>query len=130
MNGDYLLDPSVIIPLVEQELDVADRVGEARSILIPGIPLGELHYGAAKSARERANAERADRYALEVGVLPCDAGTSRIYGSLRWGLRLKGKPIPDNDIWIAALAIQHGLTLATRDKKHFQHVDDLVLELW
>ena len=129
MNGDYLLDTSVIIPLVEQNLQIADRAAQATSILIPCITLGELYYGAAKSKRERENAQRADDYASQVGVLNCDATTARIFGGPRWGLRLKGKPIPDNDIWIAALAVQHDLTLATRDG-HFQHVDGLSLEMW
>jgi tRNA(fMet)-specific endonuclease VapC len=42
---------------------------------------------------------------------------------------VKGKPIPENDIWIAAIAEQHQLTLVTRDS-HFQHVDGLVIEQW
>jgi len=44
-------------------------------------------------------------------------------------LRLKGRPIPENDIWIAAVALQHGLPLATRDD-HFNEVDGLRVENW
>jgi tRNA(fMet)-specific endonuclease VapC len=44
-------------------------------------------------------------------------------------LRTIGRPIPENDLWIAALALQHHLTLATRDQ-HFQHVARLSLEAW
>lgn len=55
--------------------------------------------------------------------------TAWIYGEVRNHLRLKARPIPENDLWIAAIAIQHGLTLATRDE-HFNDVDDLKRENW
>ena len=48
-------------------------------------------------------------------MLSCDAVTAWIYGEVRDRLRLKGRPIPENDLWIAAIAIQHDLALATRD---------------
>ncbi|HYX24501.1 MAG TPA: PIN domain-containing protein [Thermoanaerobaculia bacterium] len=44
-------------------------------------------------------------------------------------LRRKGRPIPENDLWIAASARRHGLTLASRDS-HFEHVEGLGLEVW
>jgi len=45
------------------------------------------------------------------------------------GLKIKGKPIPENDIWIAAIALEHELTLVTRDS-HFEEVEHLKLEVW
>jgi len=62
-------------------------------------------------------------------ILPCDAETAFWYGIVKDGLRRTGQPIPENDIWIAAIALQHGLTLATRDK-HFQTVENLISETW
>jgi tRNA(fMet)-specific endonuclease VapC len=59
--------------------------------------------------------------------MPCDAATAREYGRIKEILRAKGKPIPENDIWIAAMAVQHGLTLATRDQ-HFGEVPNLVVD--
>ncbi len=55
--------------------------------------------------------------------------TSKYYGTIKAALRKKGRPIPENDIWISALALQHNLTLATRDK-HFDEVDGLLTEKW
>jgi tRNA(fMet)-specific endonuclease VapC len=52
-----------------------------------------------------------------------------LYGEIKSSLRQKGKPIPDNDIWIAASARQHSLTLVTRDA-HFDEIDDLARERW
>jgi len=61
--------------------------------------------------------------------LICDIETATHYARIKNDLRLKGKPIPENDIWIAALALQHGLILATRDA-HFGEVDGLTVVRW
>jgi tRNA(fMet)-specific endonuclease VapC len=54
---------------------------------------------------------------------------ARFYGRVSHQLRVKGRPIPQNDIWIAALAIQHNLTVLTRDS-HFAEVDGLATQSW
>jgi tRNA(fMet)-specific endonuclease VapC len=54
---------------------------------------------------------------------------AREYGRLRQRLRTKGRPLPENDIWIAATAKHHELVLVTRDR-HFGDVDDLLVEAW
>ena len=59
----------------------------------------------------------------------CDEETARHYGIIKFALLRKGRPILENDIWIAASAWQHRLTVATRDG-HFDYVDDLPLEHW
>jgi tRNA(fMet)-specific endonuclease VapC len=64
-----------------------------------------------------------------VTVLPCDATTARLYGEIKASLRSKGRPIPENDIWNAAVAQQHGLSLVTRDE-HFNNVAGLAAEAW
>lgn len=55
-------------------------------------------------------------------ILPCDLEAARQYGRLKNDLRAKGRPLPENDIWIAAVASHHDLVLATRDR-HFRDVD-------
>ena len=67
--------------------------------------------------------------AAATSVLSCDLGTAHVYGEVKDELRLKGRPIPENDVWIAAVARQHGLMLVTRDE-HFQHVNGLGVEGW
>ena len=59
-------------------------------------------------------------------ILVCDTETARQYGRIKVELRRKGRPIPENDMWIAAVALQHGLTLATRDA-HFDAIDGLTV---
>ena len=62
-------------------------------------------------------------------MLACDASTARFYGEIKNRLRAQARPIPENDVWIAAIALQHGLVLATRDE-HFAAVDGLACERW
>lgn len=59
----------------------------------------------------------------------CDLESARRYAYVKSYLRSKGKPIPENDIWIAALSLQHGLTLATRDA-HFKELHMLPTVQW
>ncbi|MEL6327573.1 MAG: PIN domain-containing protein, partial [Cyanobacteria bacterium J06626_23] len=65
----------------------------------------------------------------DTAVLDCDSDTARWYGIVKDRLRAKGRPLPENDIWIASTALQHNLTLATRDA-HFHHVEGLKLAQW
>ena len=91
--------------------------------------LGELYFGAFKSARLNANLRRIGDLLSETIHLECDAETAYEYGNIKNELRIKGHPIPENDVWIAATARQHGLTLASRDR-HFAFVEQLSWEPW
>lgn len=129
MSGNYLLDTSVLIELFATDAEILARLEKAESTFIPSIALGELHYGARKSSRVEKNLEQLEQLASTVVVLPCDSETSYWYGFVKDGLHKRGQPIPENDIWISAIALQNGLTLATRDK-HFHAVENLKIEMW
>lgn len=62
-------------------------------------------------------------------IVGCDEVTARHYGEIKNQLKENGRPIPENDIWIAAIAQQYDLTLVTRDK-HFNAVANLSIEAW
>lgn len=128
MAGKFLLDTNVIIALFLGDKHVSERVAQAE-VSVPSTALGELYYGARKSAHAAENLARIEQFAAATQVLSCDAVTAWIYGEVRDGLRLKGRPIPENDIWIAAVAIQHDLMLVTRDD-HFNEVGNLRRENW
>ena len=96
---------------------------------MPSIVLGELCFGARKSTQAQANLERIDEFAAHNVVLDCDTEAARRYGKIKNALRERGHPIPENDIWIAAIAMRHDLTRVTRDV-HFNEVDELEVELW
>ena len=75
------------------------------------------------------NLERIDEFAADSVVLECNTDTARRYGEIKHALRVKGHPIPENDIWIAAIALQHDMTLITRDT-HFGEIENLKVATW
>ena len=104
MNGRYLLDTNIVIAIFADEVVVRQQLAGAGEVFIPSIVLGELYYGAQKSARIASNVARVDEFAATNSVLACDTETARRYGEIKSELRAKGRPIPENDIWIAAIA--------------------------
>ncbi len=129
MAGDFLLDSNFVIALLAEEPDAMQRLRAGVSAFVPAIVLGELYFGAQKSQRVEDNVARVDEFAAGNTVLVCDTATAQHYGRVKDKLRQKGRPIPDNDIWIASVALQYGLVLLTRDE-HFTEVDDLQVEGW
>jgi tRNA(fMet)-specific endonuclease VapC len=124
MNGKYLLDTNIIIALFADDSAVKDNLAKADEVFVPSIAVGELCFGARKSARVEENLKRIEEFVVNSAVLGCDAETARRYGQIKNALRIKGHPIPENDIWIAAIALQHDLTLMTRDA-HFGEIEGL-----
>lgn len=129
MSGRFVLDASVVIALMRGDNSIVQRLSQADEVLIPSIVLGELYYGAHNSSRVDANLLQTRSLASNYAVLSCDERVAEEYGVIRRELRVKGALIPENDIWIAATARLHGLTLATRDA-HSTSVDGLSMEAW
>ena len=101
----------------------------AEEVFVPSIVIGELYFGAYKSARSEDNRKAVETFTAGRVVLIPDADTADMYGQIKYALRIKGRPIPENDIWIAALAMQHDLVLLTKDQ-HFAEVDNLSVTQW
>ena len=129
MAGKVLLDTNLVIALFAGEPEVLARLQQQSAVFLSVPVLGELRYGAVASTRVEQNLRKLDQLAHAVPVLICDERTADFYARTKAGLRSKGRPIPENDVWIAAIALQHGLTLVTRDS-HFEYVAGLNLELW
>jgi tRNA(fMet)-specific endonuclease VapC len=129
VTGRYLLDTNVAIAILEREIDLESLRSEGREIFLNSTALGELFFGAEKSQRIEENLTRIRSFALRCPILPCDEETARHYGAVKIILQRKGRPIPENDIRIAASAQQHGLTLVSRDG-HFKYVENLDFESW
>jgi tRNA(fMet)-specific endonuclease VapC len=125
MSGELLLDTNAVI--AQMNGDPAFRAVVAAQLLNVPVPVfAEMFYGAEKSFRAAENLARVGQYAATALVLGTDLTTARIYGTIRQELQSKGRPIPINDIWIAAVARQYDLTLMTRDA-HFNNVPGLRL---
>jgi tRNA(fMet)-specific endonuclease VapC len=128
-SGRYLLDTGIVADLFRGDAGIRDEIAGSDEVFVSSITLGELFYGAFKSQRTAEELKKIGEFAQAVRVLGSDAGTAEAYGRIKTALRAKGRPIPENDIWIAATATQHALTLATRDP-HFEQVKGLTLASW
>ena len=127
MIGKFLLDTNIIIAIFAEDLLVERFLTGVSEVFIPCIALGELYYGARKSSNVKANVEKINDFSANTAILPCDSKTSWYYGIIKTVLKTKGRPIPENDIWIAAIAQQYGLTLVSRDE-HFNEIEELVVK--
>ena len=129
MNGRTLLDTNVVIGLLENQPTASSRFQSSVESYVGTVVLGELYYGAFRSTRRQRNLTRISAFLAEVAVITSNTETALEYGRVKSELAGAGRPIPDNDIWIAALARQHDLTLVTRDA-HFDAVNALRTERW
>lgn len=121
------LDTNRYVDLCRGEGTVAAVVESADVVLLPFVVLAELRAGFSLGAHGRANERALRRFLMQPGVdviYPDDATTYQYAGVYRQ-LRRQGTPIPTSDMWIAALALQHQLALASRDE-HFDHLPQLV----
>lgn len=129
MNGRYILDTTIVIKVFAREPDILKKVEKSMEIYIPSIVLGELYYGTFNSKKVKSNLEKIEQIREETEILNCDFETAREYGRIKKELKDKGTPIPENDIWIAALSFQYNIKLACRDR-HFEYIDNLKFEKW
>jgi tRNA(fMet)-specific endonuclease VapC len=127
--GSCLLDTNVVVALFKGDPAITQNLQHFDEVFLPVPVLGELYYGARKSGRISDNLTQVDRLAASSVVLGCDLATAHQYALIKDDLRAKGLPIPENDLWIAAIARQHHLTLATRDD-HFLLVEGLDTARW
>jgi tRNA(fMet)-specific endonuclease VapC len=128
MSGRLLMDTNIVIALFGGDPAAIERLEDKPAVFLCVPVLGELRYGALASSRVEQNLARLDEFSKMVAVLPCDSETALYYSAIRFGLRKKGRPIPENDVWIAAIARQHKLILLSRDS-HFQEIEGLDAEL-
>ena len=145
MDGKHLLDTNIIIALFKNDLYVRnqmtaspnDGVTKGRrhqmkaspEVFVPAIAIGELYFGAQHSAHVEKNMNQVREFSENTTVLACELATAEHYGQIKNELKSKGHPLPENDVWIAAIAKQHSLTVVTRDQ-HFKEIDALLLEEW
>lgn len=121
-----LLDTNAYSALLRGDAAVADLVSSSESVLLSTIVAGELIYGFRAGTRFRRNMAELTEF-LEnawVTLVPVTLTTADRFGRIAAALRVKGRPIPANDIWIAAHAMETGADLASFDA-HFGDVEGL-----
>lgn len=121
-----LIDTNAYSAFMRGDGQIVETIAHAELLHLNAIVLGELLGGFAAGKREAANREELSRFMASPRVrrLPITANTADSYALVYNGLRRKGTPIPSNDLWIAATALEHGCALLTLDA-HFRQVDGL-----
>lgn len=120
------LDTNRYVDLCKGLIETVMILEEAEAIIIPFVVVGELRAGFAFGRRQAENERILRRFLLKNGVrvLFADEQTTHHYAAIFRQLRKQGTPIPTNDMWLAALVLQHNLVLHARDK-HFDHLPQL-----
>lgn len=125
------LDTSIVVAYLRGERTLADRIkAHLPEMAVSTIILAELEFGARASKRPAENLAKLAEFAALTPALSFDAACASHYGEIRNRLKLAGRPIGETDTLIAAVALTHHATLVTRNKKHFENVDGLAIEVW
>jgi tRNA(fMet)-specific endonuclease VapC len=129
LPGSALLDTSIVVEHFRGNPEVTGALEAAHRLFVPSVVVGELCYGALRSNDFEKRWQQLLVFLQAVLIIFVDKETAFHYGHIRSALTQAGNPIPENDIWIAALAIQHQLPLATRDS-HFERIASISLLNW
>lgn len=124
-----ILDTNAFSALAEGESALAAILGKAAVIALPVIVVGEYRYGISQSRHRLQHEQWLNESLGKFKILAVDDGTTIPYSAIRAELKRAGRPIPSNDIWIAALCRQHFLPLLSRDR-HFDAVAGIIRLAW
>jgi tRNA(fMet)-specific endonuclease VapC len=125
MNGS-VIDTNVIIKMLVNDQAAIDLLSKVEKAYVPVQVVGELFYGAEKSTRRQENMNLFENVLADFEILPTSRATAVSYAVIKANLAKAGHNIPDNDIWIAAVAHEHDLTVASFDA-HFTFIQDINL---
>lgn len=125
---NVLIDTNIYSLAMKGEPNIVDILRRIERIGISTISLGELFSGFKAGSKERQNREELEIFldSPRVVLHSVDGDTADFYSFILNSLRQAGTPIPTNDIWIAATALQHGYKLFSQDK-HFDYVHGMMI---
>jgi tRNA(fMet)-specific endonuclease VapC len=127
MEVRVALDTNRLTDLFQGDSELADRLGECDEVWLPLMVLAEIKAGFYGGSQQHRNEVLLQSFLAKptVGIMLPARETAEHYARLFVQLKRAGTPIPDNDLWIAALALEHDLQLITRDN-HFKSVPQLL----
>lgn len=126
-----LIDTNIVIAFFKGEAAVSEKIlSQIDQIAVSSLVVAELDYGAKASMRSTENLAKLYQFLELVEIAPFDLDCAKIFGTIKSKLRLIGKPTGEVDALLAATAMNHNATFITRNKKHFENVEGLRLEVW
>ena len=128
-NGKLAIDTNAAIAYREGIRDVCVLIERADTIFLPVVVLGELFYGAANSARPQENEQAVRKFLAQALLVVIDEVIAFRYAVVRSELRKAGRPLPENDLWVAATCLELNIPLISRDT-HFDCIHDLKVVNW
>jgi len=123
-----IVDTNFYAAFKKNEATAVNLLRRAEFVGVCTVILGELLAGFRCGSRGEVNRKELDEFldSPRVDILPINEETAEFYAQVFHELKLKGRPIPSNDLWLAASALQHGLALATYDD-HFSNISGLLI---
>lgn len=126
-----LLDTDTCIAILRgNEAVIARRAKVEDVVTTSWITASELYYGAAKSLAHELNRQLVTSFLGTLEILGLDTGSAQIFGEAKALLERKGQRLADADLFIGAIAITHGATIVTGNRKHYQRIPGVLLEDW
>ncbi|HKK49122.1 MAG TPA: type II toxin-antitoxin system VapC family toxin [Alkalispirochaeta sp.] len=120
------IDTNAYTALMAGDHRIADVLSSSEAVILPTVVIGELLDGFLNGTRNQENRQILSHFQARprTVTVPLTEATAEWFAEIKRGLRLRGRPIPINDVWIAASCMEHGAILLTLDS-HFEAVDGL-----
>jgi len=125
----YLADTNILIAFINNEQKIVEKFNLIDEIYVSCISIGELFLGANLSMKKDKNIFLINSLLACCKMYDINLQTAKFYAKIKADLRQIGKPIPDNDMWIVATALENNLVIASRDK-HILNLNNISSEKW
>ena len=126
-----LLDTNVVVAYLNGDKPVLKRIqADIAKVALSTLVVAELDYGAKASQRAKENLEKLYQFLNIVQVVSFDVECAKVFGTVKSKLRSLDKPTGEVDALIAATATAHEATLVTSNKRHFENIEGLKVEVW
>lgn len=128
----YLLDTNTIIYWWKGNTNIEKRILKVgiNNVAVPYIVISELYFGAYNSQRVAENIQKINEFVQAVNIINSNTSMMKTFGAIKSKLRAEGKIIDDADLYIASAAMEYELILVSNNTKHFQNIQELMIDNW